>query len=344
MKLSEFNYTISSDLIAQFPLEIRDASRLLVMYRNSGTLEHRVFRDITDYLKAGDVLVLNNAKVLPLRLYGKKPSGGRAEITLLKELDKNLWEGLVKGLQEGRILLGSGINAEVTRSNKQVRIQFDLSPATSEVAGDDIKNLLHNIGVMPLPIYIKRESRHSDTRQYQTVYAKNEGAVAAPTAGFHFTQDLLELIRKKGIELRTVTLHVGYGTFQPVNVTDIEDHRMGTESYEISEETADALNAARSEGRRIIAVGTTVTRALESALDETDGNVRPGKFSTELFIYPGYPFRVMNALITNFHQPQSTPMILTAAFAGLKNLKNAYISAQKEGYRFFSYGDAMLIL
>ncbi|UCH44389.1 MAG: tRNA preQ1(34) S-adenosylmethionine ribosyltransferase-isomerase QueA [Nitrospiraceae bacterium] len=344
MQLSEFDYRISSDQIAQFPLEERDASRLLVMRRDSGALEHRVFRDITEYLHAGDVLVLNDAKVLPVRLYGKKPSGGRAEITLLKELKKNLWEGLVKGLQEGRILLGSGITAEVTRSNEEVRIRFDLSPATLEVSGDDIRNLLQNIGVMPLPIYIKRESGHSDTRRYQTVFAKNEGAVAAPTAGFHFTKDLLALIRDKGVEIRVITLNVGYGTFQPVNVRDIKDHQMGIETYEISETTADSLNSARSEGRRIIAVGTTVTRALESALDETAAPIKPGTFSTELYIYPGYPFRVIDGLVTNFHQPKSTPMILTSAFAGLKTLKNAYLAAQKEGYRFFSYGDAMLIL
>ena len=346
MKLSDFDYEIPADRIAQHPLKERDTSRLFVLRRKTGKSEHANFRDIVDYLNPGDVLVLNDTRVIPVRLYGKKPSGGKAEITLIKELAKNSWEALVKGLNEGRIILGSGITADVTRLNgTSARVEFKLNSKTSEVIGSDIKDLLNEIGAMPLPVYIKRNAVRSDLKQYQTVYARNEGAVAAPTAGLHFTDSLLKAIRDKGVDIKTVTLHVGYGTFKPITVSDIKHHRMDEESFEIPDETAVAVNSAKSEGKRVIAVGTTVTRALESsASDSPSGEINAGKGSASMFIHPGYKFKIIDALLTNFHLPKSTPMMLVAAFSGLDALKKAYSEAEKAGYRFYSYGDAMLLI
>ena len=345
MKLSDFDYHIPEDQIALHPLKKRDSSKLFVLDRKSNKFEHRIFKDIIDYLDPGDILVLNDTKVIPVRLCGVKPSGGKAEITLLKELDINTWNALVKGVYEGKIILTHGITADVSRLNGTVaRVKFDLNPGLPDTERTDIKNFLNEIGVMPLPVYIKRSALKSDSEQYQTVYAKKEGAVAAPTAGLHFTDTLLSSIEKKGIEIKAITLHVGHGTFKPVTVTDIKDHRMDEESYEIPEATAAAINSVGAVGRRVIAVGTTVTRALEaSAGERTETRVKPGAGKASIFIYPGFRFRIVDAVITNFHLPGSTPMMLASAFSGLGLLKKAYGEAQEKQYRLFSYGDAMFI-
>ncbi|RJQ56667.1 MAG: tRNA preQ1(34) S-adenosylmethionine ribosyltransferase-isomerase QueA [Nitrospiraceae bacterium] len=344
MKLSDFDYHIPREQIAQHPLPERDVSKLFVVRRDLNKFEHATFIDLTGYLRAGDVLVLNDTRVIPARLFGTKSSGGRVEILLLKELCANTWEALVKGLREGNVIVNKDIIAHVSRSNgapATVRFEFNNVGAGFKPAPTpDIKKILHNIGVMPLPPYIKRDPVESDMKQYQTVYADKEGAVAAPTAGLHFTERLLDALRVKGVEIQYVTLHVGHGTFKPVKADDVRQHTMDKESYEIPGPTACAINRAKSEGRRIIAVGTTVTRTLESAALPTPSG--PGTAS--IFIYPGYRFRVIDALITNFHQPKSTPVMLTSAFAGLNLLKKAYSTARQRGYRFFSYGDAMLII
>ncbi|UCD35544.1 MAG: tRNA preQ1(34) S-adenosylmethionine ribosyltransferase-isomerase QueA [Nitrospiraceae bacterium] len=340
MKLSDFDYVIPQDQIAQHPLRERDSSRLLVINRKGGTAESRIFRDITAYLRPGDVLVLNDTRVVPVRIPCARPSGGSAEITLLRELSRNCWEALVKGVHDGVLVLDRSITARVERMNGTVaRVEFDVPHGN----GHDIRDVLHDIGVMPLPLYIKRKAAKSDEHQYQTVYAAKDGAVAAPTAGLHFTEELIASIRSNGTDVQTITLHVGYGTFKPVTAGDIGDHRMDEESFEISPSTADAVNSAREEGRRVIAVGTTVTRALESSAGPS-GAIRPGAGKTALFIYPGHAFRVVGSLVTNFHLPRSTPLMLAGAFAGLDLLKKSYVMAQSEGYRFYSYGDAMMIL
>jgi S-adenosylmethionine:tRNA ribosyltransferase-isomerase len=346
MNLSDFDYRIPEEQIAQHPLKERDTSRLLVAHKKAGTFEHRLFRDIGEYLVPGDVLVLNDTRVIPVRLTGTKPTGGKAGITLIRERGKNSWEALVKGVHEGTIMLQHGILARVSRlSGSMAKVDFDLQADTRRGSKDDIRDFLHEIGVMPLPIYIKRNSSTSDTKKYQTVYAEKEGAVAAPTAGLHFTDSLLNTIGGKGVQVKTVTLHVGYGTFKPVTAENIKDHRMDEEFYEISEDTADTVNTAAAEGRRVIAVGTTVTTALEtSAGSSAVHRLAPGTGKSSIFIYPGYKFHIVNALVTNFHLPKSTPMMLASAFSDLELIKKAYSTAQREGYRFYSYGDAMLIL
>lgn len=342
MKLSDFNYPIPEQQIAQKPLNKRDSSRLLVLHRKSSRTEHSSFSNIVSYLHKDDVLILNNTKVIPVRLYGAKPSGGKAEITLLKELGRNVWTALIKNVNEGTIILDQAITAQVTRLDRSVAKVIFTFPGNENT---DIRNCLGKIGAMPLPVYIKRESATTDLEQYQTVYAEKEGAVAAPTAGLHFTENLLRAIKTKGIEIHQITLHVGYGTFKPVKVTDIENHLMDEEYFEIPDETASAINSARAEGRRVIAVGTTVTRAVEGAVSKSSSNIiRAGTGQTSVFIYPGYKFRIIDALLTNFHLPESTPMMLASAFAGLDTLKQTYAESQNRGYRFYSYGDAMLII
>lgn len=355
MKLSDFDYYLPKNQIAQYPLHERDAARLLVLHRKSNKVEHRIFRDLLEYLHPGDILVLNNTKVLPVRLYGsrrsaeaKKPSalgGGEVEILLIKELYINHYEALVRGQEEGMVTLKNGISARIFRYNGVAHVSFDC---------DDIKKYLYNIGVMPLPPYIKRKVEESDVEAYQTVYAEKEGAIAAPTAGLHFTKELLNKIKGKGVKVQTLTLHVGYGTFKPVLTPAIEQHQMDEEFYEIPETVAEAVNNAKAEGRRIIAVGTTVTRALESVCEingkweignrENVSIIKAGSGRASLFIYPGYKFKIIDALITNFHLPKSTPLMLTSAFTGLEVLKKAYCEAIGKRYRFFSYGDAMFII
>jgi S-adenosylmethionine:tRNA ribosyltransferase-isomerase len=342
MKLSDFDYHIDNDLIAQYPLPERDASRLLVLDRDKGTISHRFFRDIAVYLDPGDILVLNDTKVIPARITATKPSGRKVEILLVRELETNLWEILVKGVTKGILNLDSGITAEVSRSGGSLTARFRPEPG-SGIRDDSIREHLFRSGAAPLPFYIKREADSSDTERYQTVYAEKEGAIAAPTAGLHFTDEIISSIKTKGVDVRTVTLHVGYGTFRPVTSDNIKEHVMDEEFYEIPEETAEAVNRAVAEGRRVIAVGTTVTRTLESSAAD-DGRVKAGSGTASIFIYPGYSFRIIGSLITNFHQPRSTPMMLTSAFSGLDLLKKAYSESLKEGYRFFSYGDSMIIL
>lgn len=345
MKLSDFDYPVSPQQIALYPLSRRDSSRLFVIHKEIPEFEHRTFSDIIGYFRPGDVLVLNDTKVIPARIYGTKPSGGKVEIMLLRELGRNQWEALVRGTQEGTVNIGNEITAHVKRTNgSPAHVCFE-----SGNADFDISSQLDKIGVMPLPPYIKRKAERSDTELYQTVYAEKKGAVAAPTAGLHFTERVLNAIRQKGAAIATITLHVGYGTFKPVTVDNVHDHTMDEEYYEIPEAAASEINRAKSDGRRVIAVGTTVTRTLESAAYAVDGTsgghrILSGTGRTDIFIRPGHTFRTIDALITNFHQPRSTPMMLASAFTGLDLLKKAYAEAQQKGYRFFSYGDAMLIL
>ena len=339
LTLSDFDFDLPESLIAQEPSVQRDRSRLLAINRMSGSIAHRIFSDIEQYLVPGDLLVLNDTKVFPCRLPAKKPGGGRAEIFLLSEQGVNLWDALVKGgVSAGKTLsVTAGIEAEITGEGAD-------NVRTVRFHGiNDIRTILPEIGKTPLPPYIKREADKTDRERYQTVYAAHEGAVAAPTAGLHFTGGLLQRLETKGIQLAKVTLHVGPGTFQPVRVETITDHRMLPERYSITEDAAARINHAKAEGRRVIAVGTTSVRTIETAA--AGGNrVAPGEGSSELFIYPGYQFTVTDGIVTNFHLPKSTLLMLVSAFAGRERMLSAYRTAVAEKYRFYSYGDAMVIL
>lgn len=333
MRLSEFDFDLPRGLIAQQPLARRDGSRLMHLSRATGRVSHLNFPDLVNLLNPGDVVVVNNTKVLPCRLFGRKPGGGRAEVLLVKNLGGNRWEGLVKGLSEGLVFFEDSLSARVSGSGRGARVvEFDRDPG----------QFARKHGMMPLPPYIKRKPDKKDNLRYQTVYASEEGAIAAPTAGLHFTDDILNSLSARGIAVNAITLHVGLGTFSPVTVSNIRQHGMEEEHYSISEETAEAVNAARAMGGRIVAVGTTVARTLESAFAE--GRLRAGRGGTSLFIYPGYSYSIVDALLTNFHLPKATPLMLVSAFAGLEAVRNAYREAVRESYRFFSYGDAMLVL
>lgn len=338
MKTSDFDYELPEELIAQHPAAQRDHSRLLVMDKYTGAVEHRVFRDIVDYLHAGDVLVLNNTKVIPARIFGVKEGGtAKIEVLLLKRDDDlpNTWEVLVhpgKRAKVGTVIdFGEGrLKGEVianTSAGRKVTFHFD----------GIFEEILEELGTMPLPPYIHEQLE--DQNRYQTVYAKVDGSAAAPTAGLHFTTELLETLRQNGIEIEEVLLHVGLGTFKPVSEEDIEDHEMHSEYYEISQETADRINKAKAEGRRIISVGTTSTRALESAAK--DGRLQAGSGWTNIFIYPGYKWQIIDGLITNFHLPKSTLMMLVSALSTREHILAAYKEAVAQRYRFFSFGDAM---
>lgn len=340
MKTSDFDYELPEELIAQHPAAQRDDSRLLVMDKYTGTVEHRVFRDIVNYLHAGDVLVLNNTKVIPARIFGVKEGGSaKIEVLLLKRDDDlpNTWEVLVhpgKRAKVGTVIdFGEGrLKGEVianTSAGRKVTFHFD----------GIFEEILEELGTMPLPPYIHEQLE--DQNRYQTVYAKVDGSAAAPTAGLHFTTELLETLRQDGIEIEEVLLHVGLGTFKPVSEEDIEDHEMHSEYYEISQETADRINKAKAEGRRIISVGTTSTRALESAAQ--DGRLQAGSGWTNIFIYPGYKWQIIDGLITNFHLPKSTLMMLVSALSTREHILAAYKEAVAQRYRFFSFGDAMFI-
>lgn len=338
LTLADFDFALPDALIAQEPARARDRSRLMVLDRQSGSIEHHIFQDLENYLLPGDLLVLNNTRVFPCRLPAKKPGGGKAEIFLLAELGLNLWDALVKGgvPAEKRLVLDAGVEAEIVKSGDDGthRVRFHGVP--------DIRNILTEVGRTPLPPYIKREPTVADLERYQTVYAAQVGAVAAPTAGLHFTCELLDRLKAKGVGSAMVTLHVGPGTFQPVRVEKITEHRMLPERYEIAPDAAEVINRAKSGGRRVIAVGTTSVRTLETAAQE-DGMVASGEGSSRLFIYPGFVFRIVDGLITNFHLPKSTLLMLVSAFAGRERVLAAYQSAVEHQYRFYSYGDAMFI-
>ena len=340
MKVSDFNYDLPEELIAQTPIKKRDESRLMVLDKTNKTIEHKVFKDILEYLKPGDCLVRNNTKVIPARLYGiKEDTGVNVEFLLLNRIEGDIWEVMVhpgRRLKKGvKVTFGDGLlKAEILEQmdNGNRKVKFEYKGIFNEI--------LDQIGLMPLPPYIKERLKDKD--RYQTVYAKYEGSAAAPTAGLHFTDELLEKIKAKGIEIANVTLHVGIGTFRPVKVENIEDHDMHSEHYYIKQEDADKINNARRNGGRIISVGTTSCRVLESVADE-NGFVKEVEGDTSIFIYPGYKFKCIDCLITNFHLPESTLIMLVSTLAGKDFVMNAYEEAVKEKYRFFSFGDAMFI-
>ncbi|WP_287478310.1 tRNA preQ1(34) S-adenosylmethionine ribosyltransferase-isomerase QueA [Anaerostipes sp.] len=340
MKTSDFYYDLPEELIAQDPLEDRSSSRLLTLDKETGEICHEVFRNIKNYLKPGDCLVLNNTKVIPARLIGaKEETGGKVEVLLLKRKQDNVWETLVKPGKKARpgarISFGDGmltgeVLEVVDEGNRLIRFEYE----------GIFEEVLDQLGLMPLPPYITHQLK--DKNRYQTVYAKYDGSAAAPTAGLHFTEELLQQIREMGVKIAWVTLHVGLGTFRPVKVEDVQEHHMHSEFYRIEEEDARLINETRAAGGRIISVGTTSTRTLESVADE-DGTVRAKSGWTDIFIYPGYQFKVIDGLITNFHLPESTLLMLVSALAGRENILHAYEVAVKERYRFFSFGDAMFI-
>lgn len=341
MKTSDFYYDLPKELIAQDPLEDRSSSRLLVLHRKSGRVEHRVFTDIVEYLKPGDCLVRNNTKVIPARLYGTRvDTGATIELLLLKRMENDVWETLVKPGKKARqgvvISFGDGIlTGEIidVKEDGNRLIQFRYEGIFEEI--------LDQLGQMPLPPYITHTLK--DKNRYQTVYAKYEGSAAAPTAGLHFTEELFQKLEEKGVLVANVTLHVGLGTFRPVKVYDVSKHHMHTEFYQVTKEEADRINKAKQAGGRIVCVGTTSCRTIESAADE-NGVLKPGQGDTDIFIYPGYSFKMMDVLITNFHLPESTLLMLVSALAGKEQVMRVYEEAVRERYRFFSFGDAMIIL
>ena len=341
MKTSDFYYDLPKELIAQDPLEDRSSSRLLVLHRKSGRVEHRVFTDIVEYLKPGDCLVRNNTKVIPARLYGTGvDTGATIELLLLKRMENDVWETLVKPGKKARqgavISFGDGmLTGEIidVKEDGNRLIQFRYEGIFEEI--------LDQLGQMPLPPYITHTLK--DKNRYQTVYAKYEGSAAAPTAGLHFTEELFQKLEEKGVLVANVTLHVGLGTFRPVKVDDVSKHHMHTEFYQVTKEEADKINKAKQAGGRIVCVGTTSCRTIESAADE-NGVLKPGQGDTDIFIYPGYSFKMMDVLITNFHLPESTLLMLVSALAGKEQVMRVYEEAVQERYRFFSFGDAMIIL
>ena len=340
MKTSDFNFDLPQELIAQDPLEDRSSSRLMVLNKESGEIAHRIFHDITEYLHPGDCLVINDTKVIPARLIGtKEDTGAHIEILLLKRKENDIWETLVKPGKKckigTKIVFGEGIlTGEVVdiveEGNRLIQFHYE----------GIFEEILDQLGEMPLPPYITHKLK--DKNRYQTVYAKNEGSAAAPTAGLHFTPELLEKVKEKGVNIAHVTLHVGLGTFRPVKVDDVEKHHMHSEFYIVEEDQAKLINDTKKNGGRVISVGTTSCRTLESAAGE-DGIVKAGSGWTEIFIYPGYKFKAIDGLITNFHLPESTLLMLVSALAGKEHIMAAYEEAVKERYRFFSFGDAMMI-
>jgi len=356
LKLEEFDYNLPEELIAQVPIEKRDESKLMVLNRESKTIEHKTFKNIIDYLKPGDCLVRNNTKVIPARLYGKKETGANVEFVLLKRLDGDIWEVIVRPgnkLKPGAVVK-FGCEGTKSRENfENAKSEDCLLKATIldimeggtrkvQFEYDGIFNeILDKIGLMPLPPYIHESLKEKD--RYQTVYAKFDGSSAAPTAGLHFTPELLKQIEEKGVKIANVTLHVGIGTFRPVKEENIEDHQMHTEHFYIKQEDVDKINETKRAGGRIIAVGTTSCRVLETIADKENGEVQAIEGDTGIYIYPGYKFKCIDGLITNFHLPKSTLLMLVSALAGREFILNAYNEAVKEKYRFFSFGDAMFI-
>ncbi len=348
MKLSEFKFTLPSELLALYPAENRDESRLMVVNRADGTIEHRIFKDIVDYFGEGDVMVINNTKVFPARLYGnKEKTGAKIEVFLLRELNQeaHLWDVLVDPARKIRVgnklYFGDGdLVAEVidntTSRGRTIRFLFD---GTDE----EFYKTIDSLGETPLPKYIKRKAEPADRDRYQTIYAEHTGAVAAPTAGLHFTKQVMKRLEIEGVNFAPITLHVGLGTFRPVDVEDLTKHKMDSENFVVSEETAKLVNTALDNKRRVCAIGTTSVRSLESSTS-ANNRLKPNQGWTDKFIFPPYDFKIANALLTNFHMPESTLLMLTCAFGGYDLVMKAYKTAIKERYRFFSYGDAMLIL
>ena len=340
MKTNDFYYDLPEELIAQDPLENRSDSRLMVLDKETGAVSHHVFREIVDYLNPGDCLVINDTKVIPARLIGEREgTGAKIEVLLLKRKTGDVWETLVKPGRKAkpgtRIQFGGGLLVGevmdiVDEGNRLIRFEFE----------GIFEEILDQLGQMPLPPYITHQLKDKD--RYNTVYATHSGSAAAPTAGLHFTPELLKTIEEKGIDIARVTLHVGLGTFRPVKVDDVENHHMHSEFYMIDEEAAEKINSAKENGKRVICVGTTSCRTIESAADE-NGRLKPCSGWTEIFIYPGYQFKILDCLITNFHLPESTLIMLVSALAGKENVLAAYEEAVKERYRFFSFGDAMFI-
>ncbi|MCI9087182.1 MAG: tRNA preQ1(34) S-adenosylmethionine ribosyltransferase-isomerase QueA [Clostridia bacterium] len=350
MKVSDFNYDLPKELIAQVPIPNRDQSRLMVLDRKCKSIDHKIFKDIIDYLEPGDCLVRNNTKVIPARLYGvKEETGAHVEFLLLHRIEDDIWEVMVKPgrkLMPGtKVVFGEGLleKSDTPRVLLKAEILEQLEGGSRKVKFEYegiFNEILNEIGLMPLPPYIHEKLKEKD--RYQTVYAKYEGSAAAPTAGLHFTQELLEQIKAKGVEIANVTLHVGIGTFRPVKVENVEEHDMHSEHFYIKQEDAEKINKAKREGHRVIAVGTTSCRVLESIADE-NGMVKETENDTNIFIYPGYQFKCLDCLITNFHLPESTLIMLVSALAGKDFVMKAYEEAVKEEYRFFSFGDAMFI-
>ena len=339
LKKSDFYYDLPEELIAQTPAEPRDSSRLLVYHRDTHAIEHRIFRDVTDYLKAGDVLVVNRTRVLPARIYAHTEHGGAAEVLLLKRLDLTRWEVLVRPGRKCRPGAHLVVNEELSLDVLSVTETGER--IVNVVYGGTFEDIRSRVGTMPLPPYI--HEKLADPERYQTVYSRENGSAAAPTAGLHFTPELLERIRAMGVEIAEVLLHVGLGTFRPVKEENVLDHRMHSEYYEVSAEAADIVNRAKQEGRRVICVGTTSVRTVETVADER-GFLHPCKGNTEIFIYPPYKFKCVDALITNFHLPESTLLMLVSALCSREEIMAVYQTAVEERYRFFSFGDAMLIL
>ncbi len=340
MKVTEFDYELPEELIAQTPIEKRDESRLMVLNRKNNTIEHKTFKDIIDYLEPGDCLVRNNTKVIPARIYGKKETGANIEFLLLNNIEGDIWETIVRPgnkLHIGtKVIFGDGLlTAEIldTMPGGTRKVLFTYKGIFNEI--------LDKIGLMPLPPYIHEELKEKD--RYQTVYAKYEGSAAAPTAGLHFTNELLEKIEQKGIDIANVTLHVGIGTFRPVKEDTVEAHEMHSEHFYIKQEDCDKINKAKKNGKRVISVGTTSCRVLETIANPENGTVEPIEGDTQIFIYPGYTFKCIDGLITNFHLPQSTLLMLVSALAGKEYIMKAYNEAVQEKYKFFSFGDAMFI-
>ncbi|MEE1154134.1 MAG: tRNA preQ1(34) S-adenosylmethionine ribosyltransferase-isomerase QueA [Acutalibacteraceae bacterium] len=339
MKTSDFYYDLPQELIAQTPVEPRDSSRLMVINRNEKSLEHKHFYDIIDYLQEGDCLIANNSRVLPARIYGTRSTGARVEFLLLTQVRTNVWECLAKPGKKARE--GAEFSFGDIMTCKVLEVLENGNRIVEFFCEDNFFSALDRVGQMPLPPYIT--AKLEDKERYQTVYSKELGSAAAPTAGLHFTPELLEKIKNKGVNIGYVTLHVGLGTFRPVKVDDVTNHKMHSEHYEVPEETAKLISQTKSKGGRVIAVGTTSCRTLESVATEHNGQVIPCEGFTDIFIYPGYEFKVLDGLITNFHLPESTLIMLVSAFADFDTIMNSYKTAVDEKYRFFSFGDAMAI-
>jgi len=341
MKTDLFNYHLPLSLIAQHPEKKRDNCKLLIYNRKTKQITHGIFKDITDYISPGDLLILNDTKVIPARLFGKKKTGGRVEIFLVEKIAPNTYKALTRGKlkQKTTVTLKNGIQAHINKEGEKSIVSLDYK--------GDFDEILDEIGEVPLPPYIKRNyqvyNKMKDMSYYQTIFAKKKGAIAAPTAGLHFTHNLLSRIREKGVNIAYITLHVGIGTFKPVKEEDFEKHKMDPEYFEIGEETEKLFNETKKRGGKVFACGTTTVRALESNTTE-EGFLKSGKGFTNLFIYPGYKFKAIDALITNFHLPKSTLLLLVSAFAGREEILHCYEEAIKKEYKFYSFGDAMLIL